>query len=88
MGVGFTAQVVCIKYTDPTVAALIMSLESVFSVFFGWLILHETLTPRQGLGCLLVFTAVVLAQVTPAQFRKLFRRGGGEVPEEAEQAEG
>ena len=88
VGVGFTAQVVCIKYTDPTVAALIMSLESVFSVFFGWLILHETLTPRQGLGCLLVFTAVVLAQVTPAQFRKLFRRGGGEVPEEAEQAEG
>ena len=65
VGVGFTAQIVCLKYTDPTVASLIMSLESVFSVIFGFLILHETLTLRQGFGCLLVFSAVVLAQLLP-----------------------
>lgn len=87
VGVGFTAQVVCIKYTDPTVAALIMSLESVFSVFFGWLILHETLSVRQGFGCLLVFTAVVLAQVTPAQFKRLFRRNGIAAEPDAEKPE-
>lgn len=80
VGVGFTAQVVCIQYTDPTIAALIMSLESVFSVFFGWLLLHETLTLRQGVGCVLVFAAVILAQVTPAQLRGLLR---GKAPAES-----
>ncbi len=65
VGVGFTAQIICLQYTDPTVASLLMSSESVFSVIFGFLILHETLAPRQIIGCLLVFGAVLLAQTYP-----------------------
>ncbi len=65
VGIGFTAQTVCLKYTDPTVAALIMSLESVFAVVFGFLILGQTLTLKQGAGCVLVFVAVVIAQIMP-----------------------
>ena len=40
-----------------------MSLESVFSVLAGWLVLHEVLSPRELTGCMLVFAAVILAQV-------------------------
>lgn len=65
VGVGFTAQVICLKYTDATVATIIMSLESVFSVVFGFLILHEVLTFRQGIGCFLVLSAVILTQLFP-----------------------
>lgn len=65
VGVGFTAQIVCLQYTDPVIASLIMSLESVFSVVFGFLLLHEVLTLRQGFGCVLVFGAVILAQLQP-----------------------
>ena len=67
VGVGFTAQIICQKYTEPTVASLLMSSESVFSVIFGFLILHEALTGRQIIGCVLVFGAVLLAQITPGQ---------------------
>ncbi|MEG0912706.1 MAG: DMT family transporter [Oscillospiraceae bacterium] len=65
VGVGFTAQTVCLKYTDPTVASLIMSLESVFAVIFGFLILGQVLTLKQGIGCVLVFAAVIIAQILP-----------------------
>ncbi len=70
VGVGFTAQSVCLKYTDPTVASLIMSLESVFAVIFGFLLLGQTLTLRQGIGCALVFGAVILAQIAPGSGRR------------------
>ncbi|MEA5050718.1 MAG: DMT family transporter [Oscillospiraceae bacterium] len=63
VGVAFTIQAVFMKYTEPTVASLMMSAESVFSAIFGFLILHETLTARQLFGCVLVFCAVVLAQL-------------------------
>ncbi|MGB8213768.1 MAG: DMT family transporter [Anaerolineales bacterium] len=63
VAVGFTLQVVAQKHTPANDAALIMSLESVFSVFFGWLILHETLRPVQITGCILILSAVVLVQV-------------------------
>ena len=62
-GVGYTLQIIGQRYTAPTVATLIMSLESVFSVLSGWLILGENLGAKELLGCCLVFTAVVLAQV-------------------------
>jgi drug/metabolite transporter (DMT)-like permease len=73
VGVGFTAQIICQKYTEPTVASLLMSSESVFSVIFGFLILHEALTVRQIVGCVLVFAAVLLAQITPGQ-KKLIQK--------------
>ena len=63
MGLGYALQIIGQKKTDPTLASLIMSLESVFAVLFGWLILNDTLTPWEGIGCILVFSAVILSQL-------------------------
>ena len=62
-GVGYTLQILGQKDTDPTVATLIMSLESVFAALSGWLILQERLSVRELIGCVLVFVAVILAQI-------------------------
>lgn len=62
-GAGYTLQILGQARTEPAVASLLMSLESVFSVLFGWLILHQSLTPSELLGCGLVFTGVILAQL-------------------------
>ena len=64
-GVAYTMQIVGQKHLRPTVASLIMSLESVFAVLSGWLILGERLTARELLGCGLVFAAVILVQLVP-----------------------
>ncbi len=62
-GVGYTLQVIGQKDMDPTVASLILSLESVFSVLAGWVILRQVLTGRELMGCCLVFGAVILVQL-------------------------
>ena len=62
-GVAYTLQVVAQKNTDPAVASLILSLESIFSVLAGWVILGERLSARELFGCVLVFAAVILAQL-------------------------
>ncbi|WP_432641761.1 DMT family transporter [Acidaminococcus sp.] len=62
-GVAYTLQIVGQKYTDPTTATLLMSLESVFAALSGWLFLGETMTAREVIGCVLVFVAVLLAQI-------------------------
>lgn len=62
-GVAYTLQIVGQKGFNPTIASLLMSLESVFSVLAGWALLHQKLSYRELLGCLLVFVAVVLAQI-------------------------
>ena len=64
-GVAYTLQIVGQKSTPPAIASLIMSLESVFSALAGWLILGEKLSPKELLGCVLVFTAVILTQLPP-----------------------
>ena len=64
-GVAYTLQIVGQKDTDPTVASLIMCLESVFAVISGWLFLHETLSLREGIGCVLMFAAILLSQIPP-----------------------
>jgi drug/metabolite transporter (DMT)-like permease len=69
VAVGFTLQVVAQKHTPANDAALIMSLESVFAVFFGWLFLRETLLPVQISGCILILAAVVLVQVRNGKMR-------------------
>ncbi len=61
-GIAFTLQSVGQKGTNPTIASLLMSLESVFSLLGGIVILHETMTWREGLGCGLMFLAVMLTQ--------------------------
>ena len=62
-GIAYTLQIMAQKDADPTSATLIMSLESVFAVLSGWLILGESLSTRELIGCILVFIAVILAQV-------------------------
>lgn len=62
-GVGYTLQIIGQRGADPTIATLILSLESVFSVIGGFLVLHEILTLRELFGCALVFTGVILAQI-------------------------
>lgn len=63
MGVAYTLQIVGQKGVAPSAAALLMSLESVFAALFGWLLLHETMTRAELLGCMLVFAAVVISQL-------------------------
>lgn len=63
MGVAYTLQIVGQKRVTPSAAALLMSLESVFAALFGWLLLHETMTKAELLGCVLVFAAVVISQL-------------------------
>lgn len=62
-GVGYTLQIVGQKNMEPTVASLILSLESVISVLAGWVILGQTLSGKELLGCALVFAAVILVQL-------------------------
>lgn len=62
-GVGYTLQIVGQRNLDPTVASLILSLESVISVLAGWAILGQKLTVRELIGCVLVFCAIILAQL-------------------------
>ena len=62
-GVAYTLQIVGQKNMDPSVASLILSLESVFSALAGWLILKQKLSPKELVGCVLVFAAVLLAQM-------------------------
>ena len=62
-GVGYTLQIVGQKGLNPTVAALILSLESVFSALSGYVFLHQVLTIRELIGCVLMFIAIVLAQL-------------------------
>ena len=62
-GVGYTLQIIGQKYTEPTVASLIMSLESVFAVLGGWMILGEKLSGRELLGCAVVFVGIILVQL-------------------------
>ena len=62
--VAYTLQVVGQeKMRNPSAASLIMSLESVFAALAGWIILHQTMTPRKIIGCAVMFAAIILAQI-------------------------
>jgi drug/metabolite transporter (DMT)-like permease len=63
IGLGYTLQVWGQKHTPPTDAALILGLEAVFAVIAGWLVLGQTLLPIQIMGCVIIFSAVLLSQV-------------------------
>ena len=69
-GVGYTLQILGQKELNPAVASLIMCLESVFSALGGWLILHQNLSVREASGCVLIFAAVVLAQLPVEEWRE------------------
>lgn len=63
MGIAYTLQIVGQKNMEPTAASLIMSLESVFAVIGGCLILHETMSIWEACGCALVFAGVIVSQI-------------------------
>lgn len=71
-GVAYTLQVIAQKNTEPAIASLLMSLESVFSLIAGWLILNQKLSQKEFLGCLLVFFAIILAQVPDFKKKNTF----------------
>lgn len=75
-GIAYTFQIIAQKTTDPTVASILMSLESVFAAIGGWLILSESLSAVELLGCALVFAAVMLAQVPQFVENSLRKRAG------------
>lgn len=66
-GVAYTLQIIGQRDMDPTIASLILSLESVISVLAGWIILDETLALRAIIGCGLVFAAVIIVQLQPRE---------------------
>ena len=70
-GIAYTLQIVGQKDCDPTVASILLSLESVFGVIGGALFLGETMTKREYLGCVIVFLAVVLSQL---DFKAIFAK--------------
>lgn len=62
-GVAYTLQIIGQKGMNPTVASLILSLESVISVLAGWVLLQQTLSVRELIGCVIMFAAIILAQL-------------------------
>ena len=72
-GVAYTLQIVGQRGMNPTVASLIMSMESVVSVLAGWMILKQTLNGREIIGCILMFVAIILVQL-PQREKKLQKR--------------
>ena len=63
MGIAYTLQIVGQKSIEPTTASLLMSFESVFAAISGWLLLNESFTLTEGIGCALVFGAIMLTQI-------------------------
>lgn len=68
-GVAYTLQIIGQKNMNPAVASLILSLESSISVLSGWVILGQSLSVREGLGCVMMFAAIILAQI-PDKIRR------------------
>ena len=68
--VAYTLQIIAQKYTEPTIASLLMSFESVFATLAGFVILHEVLTARELMGCVIMFAAVILAQIPQKYFTR------------------
>ena len=70
-GLGYTLQIIAQRDTEPTMASLILSLESVFAVLAGALILGERLNLREGLGCMIMLIAIMISQTPSRSEEKL-----------------
>ncbi|RLS80366.1 MAG: DMT family transporter [Planctomycetota bacterium] len=73
VGVAYTLQVVCQKHCPPAPSAIIMSLEGVFAAIAGYLVLHQTLTIRALIGCVLILSGVLMVQLVPMMRRRKAR---------------
>ena len=62
-GVAYTLQIIGQKGMNPTVASLLLSLESVISVLAGWVLLKQALSVKELIGCVIMFAAIILAQL-------------------------
>ena len=62
-GIGYTLQMVAQKYTDPAIASMLMSMESVFALIAGVILLNEHMSSRELSGCIIMFIAIVLVQI-------------------------
>ena len=62
-GVGYTLQILAQKDSNPTVVTILLSLESVFAVIAGAIVLHQQMSAREYIGCVVMFAAVILAQI-------------------------
>lgn len=69
-GVAYTLQIICQKNLHPAVASLLMSLESVFALFAGMIILRQTMSGREIFGCVLMFIAIILSQINFSKRQK------------------
>lgn len=69
-GVAYTLQIIAQRDTDPTIASIILSLESVFALLTGIAILSEQVTARQAAGCATMLTATILAQLPSREGRR------------------
>lgn len=76
-GIAYTLQNLGQARTPPALAAILMSMESVFGAFFGWLLLGDVLSLRQIVGCLLVLSAVILSQLLSSRRTKNFKLTNG-----------
>ena len=66
-GIAYTLQIIGQKYTEATIASLLMCMESVFAVLSAAIILHEYLTGREILGCVIMFVAIIISQISTAR---------------------
>ena len=78
-GIAYTLQIVGQKHASPVVASLLMCLESVFAVIAAAIILHEGMSAREAVGCVIMFSAIILSQVSESFSAK------NQNPESAEQ---
>ena len=69
-GIAYTLQIVGQKFTESTIASLIMCMESVFAVLAAALLLGEVLSAREIVGCLIMFVAIILSQLSEMKFAK------------------
>ncbi|MDU2583407.1 MAG: DMT family transporter [Anaerococcus hydrogenalis] len=72
-GLGYTLQIVAQKDTDPTISSLILSLEAVFAALFGFIFLKEVPNERELIGGILMFFAIILAQLPNSIIKKIFK---------------
>lgn len=70
-GVGYTLQIIGQKNMNPTVASLILSLESVFAVIAGGILLGEVLSLREIIGCVIMFAAIIFVQLPERKSKKM-----------------
>lgn len=74
-GIAYTCQIIGQKYSDnPTIASILMSLESVFAAISGAILMGERFTSRELIGCIVMFIAIVIAQMPTNIYKNIFRK--------------